>query len=152
MSKSQSSQSPSRISFDKIRIATFGRLLFPDRYPSKSQVSYTQPMAKEIPIESGSPSKTKPAKNLVWFSLENGDRTSGKELADQATFGEEKFDSFIGRTKMKMSAPSDIGSGRKTVSEDDSFHEKVSNFIDRAKIKMRATSSMGANGKNVSFK
>ncbi|KAJ9543103.1 hypothetical protein OSB04_022810 [Centaurea solstitialis] len=163
MSKNQSSQNSSRISCEKIHKSTFGRFLYPNRYPSlpsRSRVPYTQPMAlqqpvsgKEIPIESGSPPKAKPVKNFVRFSSKNdeinGDLTDDKELAGHGTFGEAKFDSFIGRTKMKMSAPSDIG---KTVSRHDSFHEKVSNFINRAKIKMRASSSMGANGKNVSFK
>ncbi|KAJ9543104.1 hypothetical protein OSB04_022811 [Centaurea solstitialis] len=156
MSKNQSSQKPSRFSYEKIRKATFGRFLYPERCPSlslRSRASYTQPMAKEILIEAGPPPKAKPIKNSVRFSSKNteinGDFTGGKELADHGTFGEAKFDSFIGRTKMKMSAPSDIG---KTISRHDSFHEKVSNFIDRAKIKMRASSSMGANGKNVSFK
>ncbi|KAI3668195.1 hypothetical protein L6452_43272 [Arctium lappa] len=167
MAKNQSSQNPSRTSCDKIRKATFGRFRYPNRYPSLSsnaRVSYTQPMAlqqpvsgKEIPIEFVPPPKVKPVKNFVRFSSndvkKNEDRTGGKDLADQPTFGEAKFDSFIGRMRMKMNAPSDVGAGgRKTGTGHDSFHEKVSNFIDRAKIKMRATSSMGANGKPVSFK
>lgn len=101
---------------------------------------------KEIPIEFVPPPEVKSVKN-VHFSG-NG----GKELGDhQKTFGEAKFDSFIGRMKMKMSAPSDIGDS-KTVDGNDSFNDKVSTFIGRARLKLRATSSMGANGKTVSFK
>ncbi|CAI9288619.1 unnamed protein product [Lactuca saligna] len=130
MARNQSSQTPSRGSCDRIRKATFGR--FRPSFSSKPRVSFTQPMAlqqpfsgKEIPIEFVPP--------------------------PEKTFGEAKFDSFIGRMKMKMSAPSDIGDS-KTVDGNDSFNDKVSTFIGRARLKLRATSSMGANGKNVSFK
>lgn len=158
MARNQSSQTPSRGSCDRIRKATFGR--FRPSFSSKPRVSFTQPMAlhqpfsgKEIPIEFVPPPEVKSVKN-VHFSGKNVEKhgNGGKELGDhQKTFGEAKFDSFIGRMKMKMSAPSDIGDS-KTVDGNDSFNDKVSTFIGRARLKLRATSSMGANGKTVSFK
>lgn len=161
MAKNQSSQNPSRSSCEKIRKATFGRFRRADpSSSSKSHVSYTQPtvflnpiMSNEIPIEYVPPMEAKSVKN-VRFSANSttytDNKTSGNEMAHQNTFSESKFDSFIGRMKMKMSAPSDVG-GPEPVRHD-SFNDKVSNFIDRTKLKMKATSSMGANGENVSFK
>ncbi|KAL4588196.1 hypothetical protein LXL04_001078 [Taraxacum kok-saghyz] len=154
--RKQSSQStPSRGSCDRIRKATFGRFYRPDpSFSSKSRVSYTQPMAlqqpfsgKEIPIEYVPPSELNSVKN-VRFSDDNVKKISNVTGGKVSTFGDAKFDSFIGRMKMKMSAPSDVGA----VVRDDSFNDKVSTFIGRAKLKLRATSSMGANGKTVSFK
>ncbi|GJZ51385.1 hypothetical protein Tco_0605900 [Tanacetum coccineum] len=162
MAKNQSSQTPSRSSCDKIRKGTFGRFRRVDISISpKPRVSYTQPMAlqqpilpNEIPIESGPPPEVKSVKN-VRFSSENATKnnhgTAGKELVDQKTFGESRFDSFIDRTKLNMSAPSNVG-GAHNMNRHDTFNDKVTNFIERAKLKFRATSSMGANGKNVSFK
>ncbi|KAI3787742.1 hypothetical protein L2E82_00122 [Cichorium intybus] len=162
MARNQSSQTPSRGSCDRIRKATFGRFRRSDpSFSSKSRLSFTQPMAlqqpfsgKEIPIEYVPPPEVKSVKNVRFSGKDvekDSSSTGGKELADQKTFGEAKFDSFIGRMKMKMSAPSDVG-GAKTVSGNDSFNDKVSTFIGRARLKLRATSSMGANGKTVSFK
>lgn len=164
MAKNQSIQTPSRSSCEKIRKATFGRFRRVDVSVSpKPRVSYTQPMAlhqpilpNEIPVEYGPPPEVKSVKN-VHFSSENTSKnnhgTGGKELVDQKTFGESRFDSFIDRTKLKMSAPSNVGAA-KNLNRHDSFNDKVTNFIDRAKLKFRATSSMGANGieVNVSFK
>ncbi|KAJ0620952.1 hypothetical protein HanIR_Chr01g0003171 [Helianthus annuus] len=152
MSKNQNQNQKTRNpSCEKIRKATFGRFRRVDpSVSSKARVSYTQPVSREIPIEYVPPSDVKFVKN-VRFSSNDDDLSGGKSLVDQKTFGEAKFDSFIDRMKMKMSAPSDVGVA-KTVSRRDTFNERVSNFIDRTKLKFRATSSMGADEKHGSFK
>lgn len=155
MSKNQTSKNPLRSSCIKIRKPVFGRFRHADPLvSSKPRVSHTIPAANVTPDAYAPPVEAKPVKN-VRFSPKNATKndrfTGGKELVDQKTFGESKFDSFIHRTKAKMSAPSNVGVV-KTVNRHDTLHEKVSNFIDRAKLKFRATSSVGANGKSVSHK
>ncbi|KAJ0946405.1 hypothetical protein HanRHA438_Chr01g0003621 [Helianthus annuus] len=142
MAKNQNSSK--RSTYEKIRKATFGR--FRRVEPSKSSkapVSYTQPVSKEIPIEHVPPLDAKSVKN-VRFSSNDDNFSGGKSLVDQKTFGEAKFDSFIDRMKMKMSAPSDVGVVKTVSRRHDTFNERVSNFIDQTKLKFRATSSMGA--------
>ncbi|KAL8214931.1 hypothetical protein R6Q57_004380 [Mikania cordata] len=158
MAKNQTSQTPP---CDKIRKATFGRFRRIDNsMPSKARVTHTQPIALqqhvsiEIPIEYVPPVDTKSVKNIRFSSqnaTKNGGFANGKELVDQSTFGDSKFDSFIGRMKMKMSVPSDVGDVE-TIDRHDTFNDKVSNFIDHVKVKFRATSTMGANEKHEPYK
>ncbi|KAK1426687.1 hypothetical protein QVD17_15365 [Tagetes erecta] len=155
MSENQTCQNPLRNSCIKIRKPVFGRFRHADPLvSSKPRVSHTIPVANVTPDVYVPPADAKLGKN-VRFSTKNAtknDRYSGgKELVDQKTFGDSKFDSFIHHTKVKMSAPSNVGAV-KTVNRHDTLHEKVSNFIDRAKLKFRATSSVGAHGKSVSHK
>ncbi|KAK1428248.1 hypothetical protein QVD17_17078 [Tagetes erecta] len=136
---------------EKIRKATFGMFRRVDSsISSKTHVPYSQPLAlhplqqhtsNEIPIEFVPSLDAKYAKNIQFSSTDvvtNEIFVGGKELVDQKTFGEAKFDSFIGREKMKMSAPSDVGVV-KTFKRYDTFDEKVSSFIDQTKLKFHAT-------------
>ncbi|KAL8213981.1 hypothetical protein R6Q57_003430 [Mikania cordata] len=149
MAKNQTGRNPLKSCCVKIRKATFGGYRRADPLvTSKARVPY------DIPIEPAPSTNAKSAKN-VRFSSNNATKkepfTRDKELIDQKTFGESKFDSFIRRTKVKMGVSSDVSAVKK-VSRRDTFSEKVSNFIDHAKLKFRATSSIGANGKSVAFK
>ncbi|KAK1428246.1 hypothetical protein QVD17_17076 [Tagetes erecta] len=158
MAKNQTTQNPSRrmSSYEKIRKATFGSFRRVDpSMSSEPRVSYTQPIAlqrpmlDEVPIEYVPPLNPKTVKNVRFSSknvVKNDDFIGGKELVEQKTFGESRFDSFIGRMKMKMNAPSNVGVV-KTVNRHDTFDDKVSIFIGKTKLKFQATFSMGANEK-----
>ena len=79
------------------------------------------------------------------FSSSNIKKTgdSGeKELTGNKTFSEEKYNSYIDDTKMKMRAPSSVSSGR-TLSRRESINDMFSNYISRTKLRLRTTSTVG---------
>lgn len=72
--------------------------------------------------------------------------------------GNDKFSSYIDRSKAKIRTTSNIGTGNgggvsgggKSLSRRDTFNDRVSDYINRAKNKIRSNSNLG--GRSVSIK
>ncbi|KAH7837766.1 hypothetical protein Vadar_017725 [Vaccinium darrowii] len=73
--------------------------------------------------------------------------------------GNDKFSSYIDRSRAKLRATSNIGTGNgggvgggggKSLLRRDTFHDRVSDYINRAKNKIRSNSNLG--GRSVSIK
>lgn len=166
MAKDQSSKSLARTSYEKISKVTFGFSRRISHCPKKnntanpSQSTIEPPTVKPLVSHTPSvsshqlptpknesllhPPEVKPPKKLVRFLSsnikKNGD-DGGKALAGQKTFSEEKYNSYIDRTKMKMRAPSTVSGGR-TLSRRESLNDMFSGYINRTKLKLRTTSSV----------
>ncbi|KAI3678963.1 hypothetical protein L6452_38267 [Arctium lappa] len=173
MAKDHSSKSLARSSYEKISKVTFGSFLRISRYPKNNNIpnrppSATGPASGEvipasIPVpdpttsESFRPLGPKPFKKFVRFSSSDVKKTDsggggGKEIAGQKTFSEEKYNSYIDHTKMKMRAPSTVSGGGRTISRRETFNDMFSSYITRTKMRLRTTSSVDNDGKTVSSK
>ncbi|KAJ9543234.1 hypothetical protein OSB04_022941 [Centaurea solstitialis] len=167
MAKDHSSKSLARTSYEKITKVTFGSFRrsspgpkngTPNRPTSAS--GPTTPIPNPPPIESSRPLEgPKPFKKFVRFmsssdTKKTGDGGGGKEVVGQKTFSEEKYNSYIDHTKMKMRAPSAVsgGGGGRTISRRETFNDMFSGYINRTKMRLRTTSSVGNDGKTVSPK
>nr|GEU85842.1 hypothetical protein [Tanacetum cinerariifolium] len=154
MAKDQSSKSLARSSYEKISKVTFGfsrrKSHCPKNIPNPSlsttETATINPLVSQhvpneaIPTpknESFPPPEVKPTKKFVRFSSSNIRKTGdsgGKELTGNKTFSEEKYNSYIDHTKMKMRAPSNVSTGR-TVSRRESFNDMFSSYISRTKMR-----------------
>lgn len=181
MAKDHSNKSFARSSYEKISKVTFGFTRRtsnnPKNIPNPSlsttdpptmnpYVSHTPSSTLHPPVpgemtstpkpESFSPREAKPFKRFVRFSsstIKKSEDDGGKELTANKTFSEEKYNSYINDTKMKMRAPSNVSSGVKmrapsnvssgrTISRRESINDMFAGYISRTKMRLRTTSSV----------
>ncbi|KAI3819306.1 hypothetical protein L1987_13133 [Smallanthus sonchifolius] len=127
----------------------------PDPLTVKPLVSQTPSSAPNRPVfremipgpktETFSTPKVKPSKKLVRFSssvIKKSGDGGRKELTESKTSGEEKNDSYIDHTNMKMMVSSDI-SGGSAIFRGESFNDMFSSYVSRTKLRLRTSSSVG---------
>ncbi|KAK1412541.1 hypothetical protein QVD17_33884 [Tagetes erecta] len=188
MAKDQPNKSFARSSYEKISKVTFGftrRTSHDPKNIPNTSLSTTNPptmnpyvsqtpssilhppvpreMASTPKPESFSTHEAKPFKRFVRFSSstvkKSGD-DGGKELTANKTFSEEKYNSYIDDTKMKMRAPSNVSNGMKmrapanvssgrTISRRESINDMFAGYISRTKMRLRTIS--GVNASNTLF-
>ncbi|KAL8262129.1 hypothetical protein R6Q59_026178 [Mikania micrantha] len=160
MAKDHSNKSFARSSYEKISKATFGFSRRSSSNPKPNIPNPSLPITKppisqtQIPIEinptpkpePSAPPEAKPFKKFVRFSsssITKSEEDGRKELIANKTFSEDKYNSYIDNTKMKMRAPSNVSIGR-VVSRHESFNDMFSGYINRTKLRLRTTSSVDA--------
>ncbi|CAH1431756.1 unnamed protein product [Lactuca virosa] len=144
----ETNKRPSKSCCEKIHEAIFGRSKRNDvQNPSMSSNDYHSTVKPHVSstLPQSVPCEIKTSKHLVRFSSDNAENNGD---SGQKTFSEDKYNSYIDGTKMKMGGSSSdvVGGGETSVSSADSFNDTVSSYIDRTKLKLIARPSVSAVG------